>query len=430
MLLYYVSSLYAVGQVNTQLNVGERFPDLTLTMPLNYDKDKITTRSFPKKWKIITFWSMGCLSAVKAVPKLFDLQNRFERDIQVIAVTRTNDFKNRENREVFQRMIENYSGDVIGVFDHKLFDQFNVTSVPLTIIVNPKGIIHAITTGSNLTESNIEALLSGRQVSFAEWQTEDSKQRKDEPIIELMKDPETVAISLLRKWNGEPVRGTIEIADFTQLSDRHKKNGFFKIKMPLARLYSAAYFGRTFQWLRDTARYGKKWITPILEIEDTSPFAFDEESGKNVYNYYFKAPLPLASQRGIQGMMQAHLEKTFGYRAIVKKQMMPVLKLVIKDGADIRLCDSTEIISDEGNPLNGLVFCESIIDALARLTAFLPDNETRPFIDATGINKKIYLEIPSLITDLDNVKADLNKQGFDLVDAETEMDVLVLTDPD
>lgn len=63
------------------------------------------------------------------------------------------------------------------------------------------------------------------------------------------------------------------------------------------------------------------------------------------------------------------------------------------------------------------------------VTYYLCDSMVMPFVDETGITENVDFSIAADMTDLADIKKQLNKMGLDFVKGTKKMKVIVISDP-
>ena len=79
-----------VAQISSfiSLRKGDTAPNISLTISINNNVQKIHLYDLHKKLILFDFWSINCSSCIIQMPHLLELQEKFHKDIQVIIVTK------------------------------------------------------------------------------------------------------------------------------------------------------------------------------------------------------------------------------------------------------------------------------------------------------------------------------------------------------
>lgn len=113
---------------------------------------------------VLDFWATWCGPCVAAMPELQKLQEKFaDRNVLVVGVNQ------RESAEDVAKFVARKEFTFTQVLDEdgSVGDQFGVTGIPQTVVVDPEGVIQAIHSGYSPTlgkklASEVEKVLSGK----------------------------------------------------------------------------------------------------------------------------------------------------------------------------------------------------------------------------------------------------------------------------
>lgn len=406
--------------------VGKPIHDYTFTNIRNYHKNEISINEFRGKWLILDLWSIGCTSCIQSFPKINQLQLEFKENIQFILVGRL--YKNIV--EVFDKIQQRQQLTVVTAFDSVLFNKWGVTSVPHIVIIDPTGIVKAITKTEDLTNARLKNLVAGNEVTFFE---------KDNYLNQPEFDPESfidkdqlIYQSILVKSQGEKIYTGYYPIDFVTLGDQYKKKGYRQSGVPLIWLYKAAYLGKFTFTDYNAADYGTIAINPILELYDSSDFIDSRTDSRILYNYYLHLPLHAYTLENLMTCLQQDLTRSFSYKAAVEKRMLPVWLVVAKPKASkkIRTKGGTRYsTASEGSITAGFKATNIPMKSFMNLLFSHQFSYTRyPIFDITGITENIDVEINADLTNMEDIKRELNRLDLDLILGKREMKVLVIRD--
>jgi uncharacterized protein (TIGR03435 family) len=113
---------------------------------------------------VLEFWATWCGPCVAAIPHLNELADKLKDEpIQFIAIT-------AEDEKVVGPFLRRKPIHAwVGLdTDKSMFDDYGVTSIPHTVIVDQKGMIAAITHPTFLTEGLLREVLAGKKVTLAQ----------------------------------------------------------------------------------------------------------------------------------------------------------------------------------------------------------------------------------------------------------------------
>ena len=410
---------------------GSPMPKFLLKNVEYYSKTEVSTDDFKGKWLLLDFWYRGCGSCIKSFPKIKSLQERFSDQIQFLLVGGNSEMLfGKGIRPLYEKMREKLQLDLPIVYDSVLVQHWNINSFPHIVIVNPNGIVYSITAGHDITNEKIENLIKGKDVSFEPKDVE-------KPFFEgrsvSVTDENVVYRSVLTHWAGEEQHGGEAAYQFVEGNSRR-----FQVAMaPLIWLYKIAWLGKS-GWLPTDKFYSTIYPFPVFAIADRSVFNFDFIKGTGLYNYDVKFSFTAnmdtkVAEKKVMSSLQKDLQTSFGISAAIEKRRMPVWKLIAKPGTAAKLKSKggppgfvNDITGDGG--VGGFEFKNYPVSALLGCINRYHFSDEPPFFDETGITGKIDFKMDALMTDLEQVKKELQKNGLDLVKGEKEMKVLVIRD--
>jgi thiol-disulfide isomerase/thioredoxin len=413
--------------------VGKPMPNFVLVNIKHYKTTKASLNDFKGKWLFLDFWFTGCSNCIKSFPKVNAFYSEFKDQLTWILVGKNDTKYNKGIEILFEKLRVKQNLQIPAAYDSVLTESWEIHSMPHIIIVDPEGIVRFITGGRDITSEKIEDLLDGKEVSFYP-KDNDYTEFNAEQTSAIDKvdasDKKIMYYSVLSKWNGERPAGSFEVGDY--YTD-YKKEGFLQTMIPLFGLYDLAYFGRWF-WGSDNALYGKAIREPILELKDTSFFEYDyakKGAIKGVYNYNLILPsFSDYSKDSIMEIMRQDLKRVFKYDVSIENRKFPTWKFIATAQAIKSLATKGgEKFVTKGSTAAGFTMVNSPGNLLLRLIGYYIDDYKTPFIDESGITGNIDFTIDADMTNVDDVRKALKKQGLDLIKEDQEMKVLVIRDP-
>ncbi|SIO53635.1 Alkyl hydroperoxide reductase subunit AhpC (peroxiredoxin) [Chitinophaga niabensis] len=414
--------------------VGKPMPDFTLDSIENFKTNKVSLQDLKGQWLILDFWFLGCPSCISSFPKMNEIQNKLSDKLQIVLLAAVNDDKGEwhrsETTKIFYRKLRNKQdlSSLPIIYDFKLYKDWSIMAMPHLIIIDPDGIVRAITDGRDLTFEKLTALFKGNEVSFFPVR---SDRQEFLGTNNKMENQNVIFNSILTKYSQE------EFSNYTidyQLNDsNYKRKGYTSSGSLLYQLYNIAYIGYG-DWGRDNkVLYDNYYKFPILNIKDKVPFT-NVESPKFWFNYSFFVPAWMESKGNIMKFMQRDLKNYFGYNVRLEEREMDVLALIANEGAAELLRNKDgKFYSDagEGYFVATAGFKKRNFDA-RHLIYYLGNNlkETilTPFYDESGLEGKIDISIDALMTDLNQVRIELQKYKLDIVQKKRRMKVLVISE--
>lgn len=422
-------------------DVGKPCPDFVLNNVTHYPKKKVTLKDFSGQWLFLDFWFTGCSSCIKSFPKISELQKSVKGKAQFILIGHNgirNSGGGRNIEAMFEKLRIKQNLNIAAAYDSTLAKSWGVESMPHIVIVDPLGIVRYITDGFDMTIEKIQGIVNGEAIALSE------KEKVYPEFVSNLIDIEgkffskatILNHSILLKWNGERGNPGYDIGEYATFPIREKEKGFKYAKVSLEWLYSNAFLAKSSAILKFWGEplYNKVYPFPVYELKDSSAFQYDFNDNRGFYNYSLTIPPAKATKENLMKYMQQDLERTFGYNAFVEEREMPVWKLVAKPGAEAKVKTNggpRYYQGADGTPIAAgfAVRNVSLKDYLMYLCFYLNEKEKHPFIEATGIKSNIDLTIDADLTDLNDVKRELQKHGLDLVLGTKKMKVLVIRDP-
>ncbi len=425
-------TIAAYAQPAHEVNVnkplaGNPMPDFTLNNITHYKTKSASLKDFKGKWLFLDFWFMGCSSCIKSFPKINQLQQEFNDEVQFIMVGCIEKRSNQNIKDFYEKLRVKQSLNIAMVYDSILAQRWDINSMPHIVIIDPQGIVKYITDGRDMDSEKIQRLLRGETVTFYEKDLP----RKD--FGNVLNDAKLLYNSTLIEWAGETFNVGLRVDEYIA-SYKEKKSSFKFAGVNLYRLYNTAYFAQGhLSFVKDPV-YSEIYPIPILETHDTTLFQYQNTSnyGKGLYNYSLYVPPSQVTEENIMKYMQEDLKRTFGFNASVEYRDMPVWKLIAKPEAEKKIKTkggTTYNSALDGNAFTGFTVRNVPINDFTRfLFSYLNQKVKHPFIDNTGISFNIDLTINADMMNIQDVRKELHKWKLDLVKSTKKMKVLVIKD--
>ncbi|SIO53603.1 Peroxiredoxin [Chitinophaga niabensis] len=406
--------------------IGKPMPDFTLDYITNYKTTKASLNDFKGKWLILDLWFKGCVVCIKSFPHVNELQEKFKDKVQFLLVGYN---ANRVGGNSIVQVYDDFNKEkklknLVSAYDSIIIKKWNVWSFPCVFIINPEGTLVAITDGRDLTEEKMRQLIDRKSVLLYPK----DREKFSAGINNMHPKPSDSLIlfqSSLTKFTNQDF--FLQSIDYQLNSDIYIRKGYKVAGIPLNLFYNLAYFGKH-HWIRGDSLYEKVYRQPILNLKDTSLFIWSDRQLKGLYNYSLDVPKELATKEGLMKRMQGDLEGYFGYKVTVENRKMPIWKLTAKNYSHERLKTKGGPIVYKGE-ITGVTFGNFKWSQLPYLLdRYINEMSLVTLIDETGITGNVDLKIDALMSDIHQVKRELQKYGLDLVKEEREMKVLVISD--
>jgi thiol-disulfide isomerase/thioredoxin len=417
--------------------IGKLCPNVVFDKIDFYKTRKLSISEMKGKWVILDFWSRFCSGCVGSFPRISKEQLEFRDSVQFIMIAPDSTTGERELYADYHKKLDL---KMPCAFDADLFHSFNVGQLPHTIIIDPNGIVKAVTLSPDPVK--LRELINGGQpifstASYANKKEQEQKVKYDSRIPYLIygnggTDSAFLFRSLLAQWkpNG-PIFG-----DRSKLGSGKnlKYTGRFELSgKPINILYLAAYSGRAYIGMDDSTLYGSFFQKPIFEIKDTSILRYDYVTGENLYSYSLIVPESKATESYMMQVMQSDLKNYFAFDVCIESRKILYWKLIATDVARKKLMTKYElaITNDNGRPWQKLSLrnCTmanfmKFIDLYSGVT-----KSGAPLLDETGITTNIDIDLDWAKGDYEVCRKALQKNGLDLVRGEKELRCIVIKDP-
>lgn len=269
--LVFFLSLCLSNPAFAQLKSGDPVPDLDFKTLLNAKVPSAHLSQLKGKVVLLEFWATWCGSCLVAMPHLQELQAKYPKSLQVIAVT---DETARRAGLYIKSKPANFwfavdtARKIADVFPHQL--------IPHTILISPEGKLIAATSPELVTERVIDSVLHRQTVHLAE--KKDNLLGYEDLIKQNFAAADTVQNRFMMQGEikGGPGLSTIWLDDKAFTGRR-----LTCINLPLSTLYMLAYgnypYSRTVDQTkagRDAPRYcldlivkNKTELMPALQRE-------------------------------------------------------------------------------------------------------------------------------------------------------------------
>ena len=436
--------------------VGEPCPDFVIRNIENFPekevklKGSVRSRSLISKgkWTVLDFWNKGCGSCIASFPKLNKFYMRFKPQTNFILIGLED--KEEEIRPMFASykkklgLIFPYAFDSV-LYKHRL----DLYSAPHIIIIDPKGIVRAIT--SSVTEDQMQSLLEGKVTQFAKSYYRTHEESEEEKRATQFDPSEVFLIhgnggrdddnflyrSLFSKWdNSMPFTGGTDLTSspFTRIAATNygalQKFDYLQVLgVSLADLYNMAYFGKD----RPTSDSESLIMArrPLLDLKNKLPFDDDLNTGKGRYCYSLL--VPRFKQVGlslVQSIMQIELKATFGYDVTIEQRNAPYYKLVFVDSVYKTKLKAKGDTTYFRQIIRNSDFAARNIPVKKLIKYFnLSGDQRLPILDSTGIEGNIDIDYTGIRNELNSINESLRVNGLQLILDSLEVKTLVIRDP-
>lgn len=404
------------------LGVGDKVPDIVFSTVLNAPYTTTNLARFSDKLVLVDFWATWCASCIKEFPKLDSLQDQFKDRVQVLLVNNPKSGDNekkinafiekRINRgEKFNLPIVMNGEQMSGFFPH--------FGIPHTVWIY-KGKVMAITGATDVTISNIKAILSGKELNVI-TKADQMDFDIDKPLIENGNGGKESAI-LYKSVFTRFLNGAMGAVGRQIAPDSSVKRQYFINKPLLALYYYAFPKVSTNRVVADTALF---------------PFIFCDTINtrwKMQYNFCYEQVLPYPTDNLTQlNFMRADLDRQFAVYSRIEKKKMSCFIIILRNKeklntkAKIRIADKEGLQKqDNGN----WIFQNRPLKELLADLNFQPMG--KPFVpvvfDETGYTGNLTIDLQTNnFRDLKALQKVLPEYGLELIEVKRDIDMLVLS---
>lgn len=397
------------------LAIGDIVPDIQLNVVNAGESKKLS--SYPGKILILDLWSTTCASCIEAFPKMQELQNKFNNDIQIILANPGNEPYETDERvkKTLARFSERTGVNLtlpIALHDTVISQLFPHRTVPHLVIIGKDKRVLAITSSSAITQDKIDKLINGQPVVFP-IKNELGFERK-KPLFVDGNGGEGNRF-LYRSLFTPEIEGGMSVLGWDK-NNIGQATRFYIINKPLLSIYTQA-----FPELLNT-------FANRIIIEAEQPQLFKkpaaEHSVKDLFCYELIAPD--APPAVFRQYFRQDLERAFGATAKKEKRSVPVYVLTKNSNIHKAYASAsdTSFFDVEKSAKNKSVRNQPF----QSLTDFMNTIFETPVVDETGISTPVSINFPFNIYDysVEQWKLFLSEYGIGLKEAIRELDVAVI----
>lgn len=364
-----------------------------------------------KKLIILDFWSTWCKSCINALNKLELLQETFQDDVSIIAVTNQDE---KTIKAFFQKRNMQFRFLQFKTSDSNFVNYFPYISLPHTVWIMDGKVLH-VTYGYNVNASKIGRVLRGEPVKMSV---------KDGELLYDLKAPiwagknavfgiQPKRYSYLTGWLSS--YGGSNNKGFTDSTDN--SYCFQLINWPLKELIIKAY-GTQFRYMNRVAMDDSlaKWLVwdGIYGEED------DDKRAKNLVCYELRVNSQYVSR--IPKIIAADLDKFLDFDIKVEPRLVDAY-VIRKIGKSNR--GQQRGVHSFKNLPNEFQYSGSFSSFVAIMQQEFR-HQRRPIVNGCTIDEDIEIKLPKKPQDIEDVKILLARKGFEMLDEKLSMDILIL----
>ncbi|MBE7170527.1 MAG: TlpA family protein disulfide reductase [Williamsia sp.] len=408
-----------------RLHPGDAVPDVSFSNVKNWSGKPLRLADFKGKLLILDFWTVNCSPCIAAMPKMEELQRKFDGNLQVVMVTPNSKAaveKLTERSKILQRTtLPAITGDTL------LGKLFPYTGTPTHVWIGKDGKLMFITDGYNTSTETVQRYLNGSPLAV--------KHRVLQPGVEVdvaatINDPDKSDLRCYSIFTGLS-KITAQSSDGLLLDTANKVVGFKAVNMPLHGLLIARF-------AEDNDGFDNGLYLPnrtIWKVRNKYPYAYPEDKSlegewREQYLYCYELKLPKeTSVEDVHTYLANDLKRYFNVSARLENHRMKCFVLIrtstddkIKTKGGKHLFYSQEDYSGfEGVSIRPLDFMIHTFGE-ANLRSALP------VVDGTHYTGRIDITINADIRDLPAVRKELKKYDLDIVEREEIVPMIVIAE--
>ncbi|ACU59757.1 TlpA family protein disulfide reductase [Chitinophaga pinensis] len=429
----------------SQPGLGEVVPDLRFHNVLNYKKQQVRLSEFKGKAILIDFWASFCQPCLAQFPKLQGIQDKFQKELQVITITSDQQEKivhmfNNIRSQGFKMLTA--TNDAKGSNDI-IFSTFPHKYIPHYVWIDKNQVLKAVTGYEELTEDNIAKLIAGNSLSDVNHKTEDILNMSHPALFTYQE------LGMAEKMMlNDSIAGLLE---YSMLSGYNKKyppssgidfTGIYAERrirlwnLPLCTMLRLAFgklstdpreqelvpMPRVFFNIRDKAILDKLLVNFTEAPDSTSDM------------YCYDLIVNKKGMRSLQDKMKEDLYKYFGVRGTHVKKKIACYVLTMKDS--LKLTASDENYHEEGNMYYLKLKNTPFPKLVQHIKGYNENSKSSPYrglesaiiIDETHFVSRIDINLTVCMNDIPALKSALAQYGIELCEDERMVDVLLLED--
>lgn len=450
-----------------RLKIGDKVPeDLCFDHMVNYTGGKAKMSDFKGKVVILDFWNMACSPCIGAFPKMEKLQAKFGDKLQILLVNVINPwtemvkagFPDKTKSPIISRVklpfvLNTPKSTISDLLQGRipLAELFPHAAEPYHAWIDANGIFRGDTRGAEVTENSISYFLKNNTVitNRSVLTLEDigiTKENKHQSILnpnnEYVKRNIMYSSVLFKGLNiGRGLEASLTDSITGKLVGiRSKPLNLLDLYVKNAVLNAMPESSR--------AEFEQKLFSYYIHLDLKNPKLFCPPKDESEYRnwrennfYFYELLFPFSKVEGMSNeetsihlyqQMRQEIERYFGIHSFIDKRKVKCWVLVRTSSKDKLATQSKEAIYSKTYD-NGLIvkngnlamFTESFTHKNC-----IQETQIFPFVNETGFDiysKKIDLNLSNL-SEIEKIRQDLNNYDLDLIEAERELRVLVISD--
>lgn len=411
-----------------ELKIGDQVPDILIDNIINNDKRSIRTSDYKDKLLVLDFWERSCGTCIASMPKLDSLQRVFGDQIKLLSVTwepedkivdffKTNHFLKEQTPQVNR-------ASVVG--DRVLRSYFRYVTNPHLIWIY-KGKVVAITGYDYMNGDNIKTLLDGKNVN---WPLKNDSFDPMNPIMRLNALSEEVMESPYYSYS--VLTGLSDAVGIRTGGINFKQDTVRNISRlalfnyDLSSTYQVLLFSTkpvitNEDILKDASKlpYSPHPARIMIEVNDFSRFRNEMQIDQALWNHqnlicYEMEKQGIVTKQVLAKLAVQDLNNRLGFFGRYEKRKVKCLVFVRKN--NVSLIDT--LPKGKGG---------MSIPTMAMLRLDM-SQKYPPAINETGLGFDVEFNMLPDDGSLAGLRKEIQRHGLDLIEAEREIEVLVISD--
>jgi thiol-disulfide isomerase/thioredoxin len=443
----YALKVNAQSQVPEVL-VGEKVPDVTINNIINYKSSSAKISDFKGKLLILDFWATYCAPCVSLFPRTDSLEKLFDGKIQFLSVTTEPEIKVAEFLNRMDKI--KHIKPISAVGDTLLRQFFPYSSIPYYVWIDSTGKVIANTSYQAVTKKNIEAVLNGKPTTFEDMKDIRLRKLNIQTSAFLLSNNFQLSDSLMKR--DEISRNNIlsysvatKAVDATAGHLNFDMNHFSAVNLTVYFIYEffydAGYYNAPVQGAFDSELNHKfeikdKRILNKIDLMDTTHIkpgtvAMQNWLMGNTVCYEIVYPKGISWKEKmilVKQDLDRYFAKPMGFDTHVEQRIdsnTSVLRVINNGKIN---ADSEEQSEEHHDRYHYLQHNLPVSHLINVLNSYFFQDEKISFIDKTGLDNHVDLDLTCDMTKLSSINEQLFKYGLKFIKEPSKIDVLVFTD--
>ncbi len=413
---------HSIIHAQSSLSIGSRLPDnITVKNVLHHPTGEVNLSGYKGKLLILDFWATWCAPCIAMLPKSDSLQKVFAKEVQFLPVT----YEPRAKVEkLFLKLkkLNNLSLPIV-TDDQQLHTLFPHKELPHYVWIDGAGIVLAITNAQEVTAENIRNIINYKKSELPEKKDKFISYNREQPLLlaDLGITKDQVHFESLVSGFIEGLPGRYDVVR----NEQNKIVRITAINASLEMLYLLA-------WSNGTQYLGRNRV--IYEVHDATPVITNETKKDALakwmreYSRCYELIVPESLSATAFKKMQSDLASYFPqYKVSLEKVKRPCLALVRTSTNDKIKTHGAKAEFHFGH-LEASMFNCSLDLLVAQLNAIYLQNLTTPVVNKTNYPGLVDLVLDTNLTNVEDLRAALQKFDLDLVVQDHEIEMLIIRD--